>query len=87
MRAPLALDTAPEIERRQIEAWRRMAPADKAATVTGLSRAAWALAAAGVRHRHPGASEREQRLRLALLLLDPDLVVAAYPDAAPLLRP
>jgi hypothetical protein len=81
---PLNLDTSPDIERRQIEAWRLMSPAQKAATITGLTQAAWTLAAAGVRCRYPDASPREQFLRLALVILGPDLAVAAYPDAAPL---
>jgi hypothetical protein len=37
---PLSLDTPPDIEHRQIEAWRRMSPAEKAAIVSGLTRAA-----------------------------------------------
>jgi hypothetical protein len=83
MDAPLALDTSPDVERRQIEAWRRMTPAEKAALVTGLTQAAHALAWAGVRHRHPTASPREQFLRLAIVTLGSDLASAAYPDAAP----
>lgn len=62
---PLARDTSPEFEQRQIAAWRAMAPAQKAATVSGLTQAAYSLALAGVRHRYPDASPREQFLRLA----------------------
>jgi hypothetical protein len=43
---PLSLDTPPDIEHRQIEAWRRMSPAEKAAIVSGLTRAAYDLARA-----------------------------------------
>lgn len=85
MHGPLSLDTSHEIERRQVEAWRQMSPAQKAATVTGLTRAAYAMAWAGVRHRHPEATTREQFLRAAVVVLGPDLAVAAYPDAAGLL--
>jgi hypothetical protein len=81
---PLSLDTSPEIERLQVEGWRRMSPAEKAALVTSLTQASYTLAFAGVRHRHPTASAREQFLRMALITLGPTLAVAAYPDAAPL---
>lgn len=83
MRTPLAADTPPEVEARQIEAWRRMTPAEKAAIVVGLTRAARDMMLAGVRHRHPGATEREVFLRAAIIQLGPELAVAAYPDASP----
>jgi hypothetical protein len=78
----LSLDTSADIERRQVESWRRMSAAEKAAMVTGLTRAACAMAEAGVRQRHPDASPREHFLRLAAILLGPDLACLAYPDAA-----
>jgi hypothetical protein len=34
---PLSLDRSPEIERLQVERWRRMSPAEKAALVSGLT--------------------------------------------------
>lgn len=83
-RRPLSHDTAPDVERLQIERWRTMAPEDKAAIVTGLTRAAYELAQAGVRHRYPSASPHEQFLRLALEVLGPDLACRAYPDAVAL---
>jgi hypothetical protein len=82
VQTPLSLDTSPDIERRQIESWRRMSPAQKAALVTGLTRAAWEMTSAGVRQRHPGATPREQFLRVAIIVLGPDLACLAYPDAA-----
>jgi hypothetical protein len=85
MRTPLSQDTPPDVERMQIEAWGRMSPREKAALVTGLTRAARTMAMAGVRYRHPHATPREQFLRLAIATLGPELAVAAYPDAAPLL--
>jgi hypothetical protein len=81
---PLTLDTSPEIERRLTAAWRDMAPAQKAAAVTGLTRAAYALTRAGVRHRFPAASPREHFLRVARIVLGPGLASAAYPDAGAL---
>ena len=85
MRTPLAADTPLEVEALQIEAWRRMTPAEKAAMVVALSRAARDMMLAGIRHRHPVASEREVFLRAAIIQLGPQLAVAAYPDAAPYL--
>jgi hypothetical protein len=80
-----SLDTSPDIVRRQVESWRRMSAAQKAAMVTGLTRMAYAMTEAGVRHRYPGASPREQFLRVAIIVLGPDLATLAYPDAAPLI--
>ena len=85
MEIPLCRDTSLEVERLQIEGWRRMSAAEKAALVTGLTHAAYTMALAGVRHRHPGASPREQFLHLAIATLGPRLACAAYPDAAGLL--
>ena len=82
VQTPLSLDTSQDIERRQIESWRRMSPAQKAALVTGLTRAAWEMTAAGVRQRHPTATPREQFLRVAVIVLGPELARLAYPDAA-----
>lgn len=87
MHTPLSVDTSPDIERLQVEAWRQMSPSQKAATVTGLTRAAYAMAWAGVRQRHPEATAREHFLRIAVIVLGPDLAVAAYPDAASVLSP
>ena len=80
--SPLSLDTSPDIERRQIDAWRVMPAVEKAALVTGLTQAAFAMTAAGVRHRHPGASPLEQFLRVAVIVLGPELARKAYPEAA-----
>jgi len=77
---PLAIDTPPEIEAMQIEGWRRMTAIEKAAIITGLTRATFELALAGVRYRYPVASAREQFLRRAILLYGRDLAARAYPD-------
>jgi hypothetical protein len=77
---PLAADTSPEIERLQIERFRKMSPAEKAAIVSGLTRAVYDLASAGVRHRYPHASPREQFLRLAIVTLGQTLAEKAYPE-------
>ncbi|HEY0872329.1 MAG TPA: hypothetical protein VGD94_02570 [Vicinamibacterales bacterium] len=84
MTVPLAHDTSPDIERRQIERWRDMSPAEKAAIITGLTRAAREMALAGVRHRHPDATPHEVFLRLGVLLLGKELARKAYPEVAAL---
>jgi hypothetical protein len=84
---PLSLDTSPDVERRQVDAWRAMSAAEKASIVSGLTNAAYAMTWAGVRQRHPGAAPREHFLRVAIITLGPELAVRAYPDAAALLGP
>ena len=72
---PQSVDTDVEVERRQIEVWRRMTPAEKLGIVAGLVRATEELALAGLKQRHPGATDRELELRLAALRLDRDIMV------------
>ena len=84
-RGVLSADSSPTVERLQIDAWRRMSPVQKARTVDGLTRTAQVLALAGIRRRHPGASERECFLRLAVLKLGSEATRRLYPDAAALL--
>ena len=86
-RAVLSADTSPAIERLQIEAWRRMSPLDRLRAANALSRQVQALALAGIRHRHPQASERECFLRLAAIKLGRERTVQLYPDAAGLFEP
>jgi hypothetical protein len=74
------VDTSPEVERLQIERFRQMTPAEKAAIVSGLTQAVYDLASAGVRHRYPQASPREQFLRLAIVTLGQTLAEKAYPE-------
>ena len=85
VKTPLSLDTPPDVEQRQVDAWRSMSPAQKAALVTGLTRAAWEMTFAGVRHRYPDAPPREQFLRVAVIVLGPELACLAYPDVAGLI--
>ena len=80
MTAPLADDTPRDIEQRQIEGWRRMTPSEKADLIVALSQATRDMALAGIRHRYPHASPREQFLRLAMLTLGTELARRAYPE-------
>jgi hypothetical protein len=77
---PLSLDTPPEVERLQLEGWRRMSPADKARIVTALTTAALEMAKAGIRRRHPQESPESQRMRLAEILHGPELARRMFPN-------
>ena len=84
-RGMLSSDTCPALERLQLDLWRQMTPYDRIGAVSRLSRAVQELAMAGIRQRHPHASERECLLRLAVLKLGTDLAVRAFPDVAQLI--
>ena len=78
--ARLTDDTERTAEDRQIVAWRRLSTIEVAALVAGASKAARALALAGLRSRYPAASPRELVLRLAAITLGPDLARKVYPE-------
>ena len=71
-------DTSPGAEQVLIEAYRRMPPLEKVRRLTEIIRACEQLALAGIRERHPQASEWEIRLRLAALRLDRETVVRVF---------
>ena len=83
----LSRDTPFEIERRQIEGWRRMTPAEKLRLVLAMSASVRRLALAGVRRRYPHAEPREHDLRLAQVMLGDELARRAYPELDVLDRP
>jgi len=83
--AILSRDTTADIERIQVETWRGMSSLEKAAIVTQATGAVLTLALAGIRQRHPEASERECFIRLAALQLGPTLTRTVYPDASQIL--
>jgi len=78
----VATDTTAEAASTQIEMWRAMSSLHKAEMVTALTVAVQQLCLAGIRMRHPEASERECMLRLAIIKLGRDLAVRVYPEAA-----
>ncbi len=78
--ARLSRDTDRAAEDRQIAAWRGLSTIEVAQLVAGASRAARALALAGLRDRYPSASDRELTVRLAALELGPELARRAYPE-------
>ena len=85
-KAVLSDDTTAAAEDVQVRRWREMTPSEKGDLITGLSQAAAAMTVAGIRHRHPSASEREIFLRYAILTLGGELGCRAYPDALPLIE-
>lgn len=85
-KAVLSDDTTAVAEDLQVRRWREMTPEEKRALITGLSQTASAMTVAGIRHRHPLASEREIFLRYAILTLGAQLACRAYPDAASLIE-
>ena len=80
--AVLSADTTADIEQRQVDAWRRLSSVERLRLVSDTTRAVMDLSLAGIRRRHPKASERECFLRLAAILLGVDTTRQVYPDAA-----
>lgn len=78
MNVGLPNDTHPKIEALLIEGYRKMSPAQKLEQVRALTRAVQELALLDVRRRHPGASAREQALRVASRWIEPELMVRAF---------
>lgn len=70
-------DTPPEIEARLIGRLRDMTPQQRLQKAFSASAALWEMMAAQVRARHPTATEREVRLRIASRTIPRDLLVAA----------
>ena len=77
-------DTSAPARRLQVKLWRAMSSLEKARLVSGITLAVQEFSLAGIRERHPAASERECLLRLAALKLGPELTRRIYPEAAEL---
>jgi hypothetical protein len=75
---PLSPDTHPEVEKRLIEAYRRMSAAEKLQRVRELTQFVQQLALADIRRRYPEADEHECRMRLASRWIEPELMRRAY---------
>lgn len=80
--AVLSADTTADSEQRQVEAWRQLSSIERLRLVSETTRAVLDLSMAGIRLRHPQASERECFLRLAAILLGVGATRQVYPDAA-----
>ena len=81
MKTSRPLDTSPEVERIQIEIYRKMGPAKRMQTALDLTRFSRKLLSAGVQHRHPEYSEEQVRLAVIRLTIPEKLFLAAYPHA------
>ena len=84
-KAVLSRDTAPDVEALQVEIWRSMSPAEKANLVSAASRSVYELALAGIRQRHPDASEEEVAIRWSRLALGIDWARRLHPEAGQVL--
>ena len=73
-----ASDVHPDVERVLVEAWRSMSAAEKVRQVRELTNTARRFSLAGIRRRHPDASDRELRLRLASFWLDRETMIRLF---------
>ncbi len=71
-------DTSPKAERILFEAYRRMPPWEKVRRMTEMTQACAQFARAGIRMRHPDATEREIRFRLAAFTVDRETMIRAF---------
>lgn len=71
-------DTHDDVRRLMSRRLQTMTPSEKAIVVTQLSRATEAMAAAGIRQRHPDADEYEVTMRLRALHIEPTLLREAF---------
>jgi hypothetical protein len=71
-------DTPPEVLAEHARLVAALSPEQRWQRVRDLNAAANTMALAGLRSRHPEASERELLLRLAVLRLGADLVEVVY---------
>jgi hypothetical protein len=76
--APRLTDTSPEARAEWIRLLRQMTPQEKMLRLEDLNRTGREMVRAGLRRRHPDASEEELRRRFIALMLEPDLVLKAY---------
>ncbi|MDZ7359406.1 MAG: hypothetical protein ONB46_01590 [candidate division KSB1 bacterium] len=65
MKQSRPLDTSPEIERLQMEIFRKMAPARRLQLAIELTQTSRKLLAGGVRRRHP--EYNDEQIRLAVM--------------------
>ena len=71
-------DTAPDGEAVLIAGYGKMSPVERLECVRSLNHAVQELALMDIRRRHPGASPREQQLRLASRWIEPELMLKAF---------
>jgi len=71
-------DTDPAVEEYYFARLREVSPSDKLALISAWCRAVQEIAIAGIRARHPGASDEEVRLRLGSLRLPRETMIEVY---------
>ena len=71
-------DTPAEIQEIRIAGYRQMTPQQKARQVDELTKAVQQLALARIRKQYGDIPEREQRLRLASLWLDREMMIRLF---------
>ncbi len=81
MKQSRPLDTSPEVERVQIEIFRKMTPERRLHAATELTQLVRKSLAEGVRMRHPEYNEEQVRLAMIRLTLPERLFLTVYPYA------
>lgn len=71
-------DTHPEIEKMIIEGYRKMTPQQKLQKVSELNKSIQQIALARIRKQYGNISEKEQRLRLASLWLNREIMIKVF---------
>lgn len=71
-------DTTPQVERFLFDRLRAMPISQKARQLREINATVELLAIAGIRRRHPGATDQEIRIRLAALRLDRETMIQVY---------
>ncbi|HWP41922.1 MAG TPA: hypothetical protein VNO14_01715 [Blastocatellia bacterium] len=75
---PLSRDTDEYAERKMVELARAMPVWKKLQQVVSMTEACRAFAIAGLRRRHPRATEEELRRRLAAVIFDRETVMQVF---------
>ena len=78
-------DTNADVEKLQIEIFRRMGPEKRLQSGALLSETCRSLLAVGIRKRHPNYNKEQIRLAVIRCLLPEDLFLRAYPGARDIL--
>lgn len=76
-------DTSPAQADKYFALLAKMSPAQRLMGAAGLSRAIRTLALAGIRNRHPAASEHEQKVRLCALLYGRPAALRLFGEVPP----
>jgi len=71
-------DTPPEIQKILVEGYRKMSPQEKMKRVSELNRSVLQMALARIRREYRDISEQEEKLRLASLWIDKDLMIKVF---------